>query len=79
MAHPVIKLLAKYNHIITNLCTELADSESCPFDTPEGCPRPEHPRPERLGSGMCVKQERRSEFGRECWMLWAEKKKGEAE
>ena len=61
--------------VIANLCSALAESEHCPFETEGGCPRPLEEREAGFeNTGMCFKNTRRSRFGAECWRLWAERK-----
>ena len=62
------------DRVIANLCEALAMTEDCPYYTDEGCPRPDAKGRDRFDNGMCVKAERRSRFGAECWRLWAERK-----
>lgn len=65
-------LNAKQEKMIERLCSQLAASEHCPFEmTEEGCPRPNESGVDRFDDGMCVKSDRRSRFGAECWRMWA--------
>ena len=72
--------MTKHEKMVAALCSELACTEICPFETEEGCPRPREEREEGFEkSGMCFKYSRRSRFGAECWRLWAEKKINEGD
>jgi len=65
----------RLNKAVDQLAEELAAAhEVCPFETEQGCPRPDENY--NLSEGHhCDKSDRRSLKGTECWRLWAEAKR----